>query len=421
MKFKEYFNVKSIFISKQNDISALNGIRAISVFWVISHHYLLQMQVLFTPDQLTEYMENLAWPLAFLMHGDLGVDIFFILSGFLLTLSILGEQKKGGKIKFKKFYLGRFLRLSPAYFLAIALYFPFLPNTENLWANILQINNFLPYNKMYMVWTWSLAVQEQFYLFLPIFLLLLIKFVDRKLLFLISLFILSFVFRLAAHLANPELLTSHPTDFIFFIKEDYSTLYFDKVYVNLYSRYGPMLLGVILAYLHLNHKEKVKAFFDREILSATVVILAFIGIAWFLNIPHFKVSEVFSETRFLWYSVMSSNLFSLCVAVVMFSIINSHRITFILERFFRLPIWYPVAQISYSMYLFQMFFIASIIFYAADYWKKFPGNDIYAYADSLMYFGFPLSLLMTMCFSLITAILIERPFMSLRKHPRLQF
>ncbi len=421
MRIKSFFDVKPIFYSKQSDISALNGIRALSVFWVISHHYLLQMQVIFTYPELTNYMENLSWPLAVLMHGDLGVDIFFILSGFLLTVSILGDYEKENNVNFKRFYMGRFLRLTPAYMLAIILYYPFLPNRENLWANLLQINNFLSFDNMYMVWTWSLAVQEQFYLLLPLFLLFFITKVEKKLLFLISLFLLSFFLRFVAHFTAPGIISEHPTTYIYFIADDFSTVYFDKIYVNLYTRYGPMLLGVIFAYLHLYHREKMKQFFLSDMRANVLILLAIFGFVWFLTIPHFKPSEPFSEARFLWYSVFSNNLFALSVGVLMLAVINSHWATRPLERFLRLSIWHPVAQISYSMYLFQMLFIASIIFYATSWLKKNPVEDIYQFADLLLMAGFPVALLLTMLFSLVIAVLVERPFMNLRKHPKFRF
>ena len=50
---------------------------------------------------------------------------------------------------------------------AILMEFPPFMNADNIWANFLYVNNFLPINRQYMGWCWSLAIEEQFYLILP--------------------------------------------------------------------------------------------------------------------------------------------------------------------------------------------------------------------------------------------------------------
>ena len=59
---------------------------------------------------------------------------------------------------------------------AVLMEFPPCMNANNMWANLFYVNNFLPINRQYMGWCWSLAIEEQFYLILPGFILLVMRF-----------------------------------------------------------------------------------------------------------------------------------------------------------------------------------------------------------------------------------------------------
>src|SRR5215467_12341141 len=148
----------------------------------------------FRPD--IEGMRGIAVLLVVLFHsgvpgfggGFIGVDVFFALSGYLITGIILHELEKNGSLSFKNFYARRARRLLPAagfaavctVVLSILLYSPvelaryakwasytsvyasnfmFMRDASNYFASDVGTNPFLH--------TWSLAVEEQFYLFWP--------------------------------------------------------------------------------------------------------------------------------------------------------------------------------------------------------------------------------------------------------------
>ena len=113
--------------------------------------------------------------------ADLGVSIFFVLSGFLITWLLLKEKERTGAISLKSFYLRRLFRLLPAYyvFLAIVLtnYFgrshgAVVPRTDIILPSLLYYANY--FNAFHdhpptpISHTWSLAVEEQFYLLWPL-------------------------------------------------------------------------------------------------------------------------------------------------------------------------------------------------------------------------------------------------------------
>ncbi|SHE92415.1 Peptidoglycan/LPS O-acetylase OafA/YrhL, contains acyltransferase and SGNH-hydrolase domains [Microbulbifer donghaiensis] len=132
--------------------------------------------------------------------GFLGVDIFFVISGYLITKILYTQALNNhGKIDFAKFYLARIRRLAPALFATLALtliagYFLLLPEhfsslakevifTQVYASNIYYwqtINYFgLQADSAILLHTWSLAVEEQFYLFFPLFIFALFLFFRR--------------------------------------------------------------------------------------------------------------------------------------------------------------------------------------------------------------------------------------------------
>ncbi|HTA90321.1 MAG TPA: acyltransferase [Polyangiaceae bacterium] len=111
--------------------------------------------------------------------GWVGVDLFFVLSGFLISGLLFGEYRRRGSISFKRFIVRRWFKLYPAFcvFLGATFCVESLTgrpsSTRQYLSEILYFQN---YGKPIWNHTWSLAVEEHFYLLLPIFLLVLIRF-----------------------------------------------------------------------------------------------------------------------------------------------------------------------------------------------------------------------------------------------------
>jgi peptidoglycan/LPS O-acetylase OafA/YrhL len=147
-------------------IPGLNGLRAIAVFLVIFFHWD------FPPSTITLFLKK--W----LPDGVFGVNLFFVLSGFLISAILLIEKEKATAIRLQNkkiilnFYIRRFLRIFPIYYLTLfILYFTSLPDFhKNFIYYLTYTENFNVYFKG--SWdsfchTWSLAVEEQFYLIWP--------------------------------------------------------------------------------------------------------------------------------------------------------------------------------------------------------------------------------------------------------------
>jgi peptidoglycan/LPS O-acetylase OafA/YrhL len=154
------------FAPERKTIPALDGLRAVAVLGVLIFHI---------------------YPNA-LLGGFMGVDVFFVLSGFLIT-SIIREDLKTGVFTFREFYLRRIQRLLPnaitTVFLTVLLFLLFLPfGPENnagrhgIWT-LLNLSNIFTWSAHGDYWGshahnspfthfWSLGIEEQFYLLFPL-------------------------------------------------------------------------------------------------------------------------------------------------------------------------------------------------------------------------------------------------------------
>src|SRR5437764_3411603 len=110
--------------------------------------------------------------------GWVGVDLFFVLSGYLIGGQLLAPLTHGSRIKVGQFFARRALRILPAYLVILAIYF-LLPSwreypqmSQPLWKFLLSVQNIGLHGGTAFSHAWSLAVEDQFYLLLPLILIL---------------------------------------------------------------------------------------------------------------------------------------------------------------------------------------------------------------------------------------------------------
>lgn len=120
-----------------------------------------------------------------LTNGGLGVEIFFVLSGFLITWILLAEYRTSGQIRLKDFYQRRAARLLPAFYLYVAAGLAILWVTRKpipweavVSASLYVVNYYQAFTGAaphFLSHCWSLAVEEQFYFLWPCLLIVLLK------------------------------------------------------------------------------------------------------------------------------------------------------------------------------------------------------------------------------------------------------
>ena len=222
-------------INTENRLYGLDHLRALAIILVFFFHY--QFPIFGHPEWV-DHFDKFGWA---------GVDLFFVLSGFLISSQLFLQIQQGKQIAFKAFFLKRFFRILPTYWVVLAIYFYFPLFRENqglspLWKFLTFTQNFGLYTKDFGSFSqaWSLCVEEHFYFLLPI-LLFFLQFNDRlkrSYWILIILFILGFFLRYYSwkHLYLPKM-------------NDENALYYwnEYIYYPTYNRLDGLLIGVAIA------------------------------------------------------------------------------------------------------------------------------------------------------------------------------
>ena len=147
-------------------IPFLDGLRTLAVLLVVNHHVAGAFDESYAPTRYTSF------PLT--VNGWMGVDLFFVLSGFFIGSQLWKELTRTGTIKLREFMLRRTLRIWPLYFFTFAVVLPTLPHfgagRQYGWTDIVFLVNYL--GGGVVLGGWSLSTEEQFYLVAPLLLLL---------------------------------------------------------------------------------------------------------------------------------------------------------------------------------------------------------------------------------------------------------
>jgi peptidoglycan/LPS O-acetylase OafA/YrhL len=159
---------------------SLDALRALSVFLVMFNHV---------------HGHVPSW-----INGTLGVDVFFVLSGFLITTLLLRERERQGRVSLGGFYTRRFFRIIPVYLFTVLLYFAAVHATHDH-TKAAQFKAALPWLLTFLQeyrpaaagnilgHAWTLGIEEKFYIIWPLLLIGLYPFRRRALLCLAALFI----------------------------------------------------------------------------------------------------------------------------------------------------------------------------------------------------------------------------------------
>ena len=116
--------------------------------------------------------------------GGTGVDLFFVLSGFLIGGLLFKEIRASGKLDLPRFFIRRGLKIFPSYYLLVLVGLGLVlarthgnlgESLRTMFPNFIHIQNYWPDDNRPIGQTWSLAVEEHFYLGLPLFLLLMLR------------------------------------------------------------------------------------------------------------------------------------------------------------------------------------------------------------------------------------------------------
>lgn len=316
----------------------------------------------------------------FLQVGVLGVNFFFVLSGFLITRLLLYEREQCGHIHLLKFYIRRSLRIWPLYFLillAVAIvYFIRVSDTNTQWwyyifflGNFHIINIGAPQSPA-LANLWTLGAEEQFYLLWPLLLLL----VGRR-----------SVHYLIGFVVGASLL------FRYYYLSQAPNLYFHPL-----SICGDFAIGALGAWISLYYPQTCKKFFSKSALSRFLIYIT-------LTICLIFYRSLFS---FSWTIIIERLIFSLLFTSVLLDQIYSNQSLFKIGNSSTINY---LGKISYGLYMYHAFALQ------ISYHLLLPKSLInYPLVYMLVY---PcLALCITVILSVFSYELLECRFLNLKKH-----
>lgn len=432
-------SLKMLFHRPDSHNPAIDGVRALAIIIVVIGH-------VFTVQTPLLDIELPSW-----LRHDLGVDMFFVISGFLIGTILFKDYDRNGSIRFSNFYVRRFLRLMPVYMVVLlaGLYFmnnwyDIQPeggfpkvgdnallgdssNAENIWTNILYVNNYVRSDKQYMLWCWSLAIEEQFYILAPAFLLLVLTFAKRRMLVFSVMLLLSVLMRVLV-IYQYDLIPEHAYNANVSDPQgvNYLVISFSVLYDNLITRYGGLLIGIMGAYLVNYHQEKLKQFINKRIsfvlmvLSLVYFFGAFVELDFFYfgRLKDWATVQVNSLEKGYWAFTlgMFRNLFAAATMfIILFALYSNSRPGRLVDRFLSFKWFYPVAQLSYSAYMTHYMFMCWMYPSTTPYLQQHIDS-----AGLIHFINGVLGVLLTILVSIVLYVYVERPCMEYRRSDRIK-
>ena len=270
----------------------IDGLRAIAVIAVILYHAQIN------------FFENI-----FFSGGFIGVDIFFVISGYLITSLIIKELLQTNKFSFLYFYERRFRRLIPVLFFVMLASLPlgwflllptsFVEFSKSIISSIAFGSNFFFYFSEIQyaaedsflkpfLHTWSLSVEEQFYIIFPLLFVFLFKYLKKNIFYVIIIFIIiSILFANTLSLSNQSL----------------------SFYI-LPTRGWELLSGSLLAYLEYTKGKNASKPIIKELLTTTGLVLIILSFVYFtdntLHPSYLTIVPILGVCIIIWFADKST-------------------------------------------------------------------------------------------------------------------
>ncbi len=317
--------------------------------------------------------------------GWIGVDLFFVLSGYLIGGQLLAPLARDQRMNLGRFFARRALRIMPAYFVVLAIYF-LLPSwreyseiAQPLWKFLLSIQNIALHGGTAFSHAWSLAVEDQFYLALPFLLLFLYRRPRTAIIIPCLLVVGGIALRAFLAAQNPS------------VDGGVSFRSFQAwIYYPTWTRLDPLVFGVALAAI-----EKFRPQWWRRLMSCAIWLWlpALVLILYGLWLGE---GDYLTVTACIWqFPLIALGMAALLICAV------SPRLVF---RRVAIPGAAFISSIAYSAYLIQKLVIRFVEQFCASH------NIVLTSAPALI--------CVELCVYAAATILfftVERPFLQLRK------
>ena len=368
-------NLHAITTTQQpaSTISSLNGIRVMSMFWIILFHVHIWCSEL---NQVSNQvaLERDIFPRLWyqvILNGFFSVDSLFLLSGTVAAYNNLRamDSRQNHSVRFPLFnyYVHRYLRLTlvyafvvfsrhhivhlldtwPIQLLTSSVNQSFKNCDQYWWTNLLYINNIYPWRMRdeCLFWTWSMANDMQFYVIAPIVLLPLYHSFRKGITVAGTLLTISFIATGAIAGINDFSPVSGLQPFTSDAKEQT-----DEIYIKPYCRVPPYLVGSILGYVLHNRVQLpfhgVKKYlcyvtmWSLAMITFTAIIFGLYSTWYGYHMSMMENILFYTYTHFAW---------GVGVAIMVFACQNGYG--WIINDFLSMKIWIPLSRLTYNVSL----------------------------------------------------------------------
>ena len=373
-----------------NRYPALHGLRVLAILSVIQIHVTWDFHDLIDLG-LPQWFVDRSFAVFF------GMDCFFVLSGFLIGSILLRSIDVSGTQQIRRFYLRRIFRTFPSYYIVLTLIWLLTQHVtqhqrENLIYEYTYLTNFVPLgrHRVMMLWGWSLSLEEQFYLAVPVLFVILRRLPSDR-----------------ARIAFLALLTAAglPARFYAYWRGypwDDIHLY-DMVYFRTATRFDAIVAGVLLAFVEARYGKRLAVWLEHPGHRAMLTLPA-LACLFLLLYP-----EMFGEHRarqivclFSWGTVTSI----MYLATVPMLLHGSGPLT----RVFSLPVWRRMATLGYGVYLVHIPVLDHILVPAAVFLRQRHVSMIWIWPGGLV-----ATVLISFAIAYVMHILIEKPSLRVRE------
>jgi peptidoglycan/LPS O-acetylase OafA/YrhL len=343
----------------RNYIPSLNGLRALSISIVIASHII-------KPNDVGAI--QIPFPFSILIDGNFGVNVFFVISGFLITTLLMAEEDKTGTISLKNFYIRRIFRIFPAYYFVLLVYFilqsfSIMSFTTQSWLSSIFYYKYFVKGNIEMDHFWSLSMEEHFYLIWP---LVFLTFKKYRVYFAFGVILLVCVGRVYAYSSGMNVWNITPL------------------------RIDAIMIGCLFAIYHERIRSWLAAHFNYKYLLLLLLVL-FINSRYFEELNRLHRLHLGFLLTPLGVGVSVGTLTNSLIGMLLIFSIHYKNWWF---SFLNAPAMNYIGKLSYSLYLWQHLFTMSTRVGVLS--------------------TFPINLCCIMAAALFSYYLIETPFLRLK-------
>lgn len=349
-------------------VPSLDGLRSLAIILVFFTHSAMYFQT-----ETGVYLSIFRLP--FIHSGWAGVDMFFVLSGYLIGLQLWKDLKNKGTVEVKKFIVKRTFRIWPLFFFFLILFYYVLEvrlgSGTSIWPEIFFLSNYL--GEAGVKGSWSLAVEEQFYIAAPALLIFFRKksfSFHRKLL--TVLLIAAPAIRCAQLILNTGSISPTVREVI------------NNIYLPFHTHYDGLLFGLLLANISIDRPQKIINLLDKYTF-------------WFAGLVILVGLRIYSKNLF------NYSLLTWFFAFLLWNCLYKENL---LTKMFSFKFWHYISKLSFGIYLSHH---VMLHVFSKEFFSHVKTYNVASYSIFVL-----LSFIMTLLVTALTYVFIETPFLNIR-------